>query len=100
MPALASLNKEQQRAEMRRVALGTTPSARFSEYVAHCSSFKELQFMASERKKYHARDRSQRTAHSKDMDLHQCLSSVPYRNESRSLKCKPDVLLKYLQQKV
>jgi hypothetical protein len=51
MPALVSLSKSEQRRQMRKIISQKRNIDDFFELLAHCSSFKELQYVTSEYKK-------------------------------------------------
>jgi electron transfer flavoprotein alpha/beta subunit len=52
MPALVSLSKDEQRRQMRKNIRQKGNVEEFLETLAHCSSFKQLQYVASEIKKW------------------------------------------------
>jgi hypothetical protein len=46
MPALESLEKQEQRRQMEKIIQKQSNGVDYSAMLAHCSSFKELQFVA------------------------------------------------------
>jgi hypothetical protein len=52
MPALVSLSKDEQRRQMRKNIRQKGNVEEFLEMLAHCSSFKQLQYVAYEYRKW------------------------------------------------
>jgi hypothetical protein len=52
MPALVSLSPLEQRLRMREILHRDAVDDKLLALLAHCSTFKELQFVASERKRW------------------------------------------------